>query len=135
MRILWVESADVRCEVLYWRDAQLANDTRVSKPQAGALRCSQVGVNYDPMIAKLIARGPDRATALASLHAGLSELQVGSQEPIPRTVYGLGFDWVCMGVGPWVCEGFSQCACLPGSCCSTDLCFALALPHSYLNMT
>ena len=42
---------------------------------------SQVGVNYDPMIAKLIAKGPDRATALANLHKGLSELQVGSQAP------------------------------------------------------
>jgi acetyl/propionyl-CoA carboxylase alpha subunit len=36
----------------------------------------QVGVNYDPMIAKVIARGPDRSTALARLHAALSDLQV-----------------------------------------------------------
>ena len=36
----------------------------------------QVGVNYDPMIAKVITRGPDRATALASLHTALQQLQV-----------------------------------------------------------
>lgn len=36
----------------------------------------QVGVHYDPMIAKVITRGPDRQTALDSLHAALSELQV-----------------------------------------------------------
>ena len=36
----------------------------------------QVGVNYDPMIAKVIARGPDRSTALSRLHTALSDLQV-----------------------------------------------------------
>lgn len=36
---------------------------------------AQVGVHYDPMIAKLVARGPDRATALARLHTALSQLQ------------------------------------------------------------
>lgn len=36
----------------------------------------QVGVNYDPMIAKVITSGPDRQTALARLHTALSELQV-----------------------------------------------------------
>jgi hypothetical protein len=35
----------------------------------------QVGVNYDPMIAKVITSGPDRATALASLHTALQQLQ------------------------------------------------------------
>jgi hypothetical protein len=37
---------------------------------------AQVGVNYDPMVAKVIARGPDRHTALARLHTALSDLQV-----------------------------------------------------------
>ncbi len=36
----------------------------------------QVGVHYDPMIAKLITKGPDRQTALDNLHTALSELQV-----------------------------------------------------------
>ena len=36
----------------------------------------QVGVNYDPMIAKVITSGPDRQTALTRLHTALSELQV-----------------------------------------------------------
>lgn len=38
----------------------------------------QVGVNYDPMIAKVIARGPDRQSALRRISAALSELQVRS---------------------------------------------------------
>jgi acetyl/propionyl-CoA carboxylase alpha subunit len=38
--------------------------------------CVQVGVHYDPMIAKVIAKGPDRETALARLHTALSHLQV-----------------------------------------------------------
>lgn len=35
-----------------------------------------VGVNYDPMIAKVLARGPDRPTALRALHDALADLQV-----------------------------------------------------------
>ena len=35
----------------------------------------QVGVNYDPMIAKVIVRGPDRQTALQRMHSALSQLQ------------------------------------------------------------
>ena len=31
----------------------------------------QVGVSYDPMIAKVIAWGPDRITALSRLHTAL----------------------------------------------------------------
>lgn len=38
---------------------------------------SAVSHHYDPMIAKLIAQGPDRSTALARLRAGLAALQVG----------------------------------------------------------
>jgi len=37
---------------------------------------STVSHHYDPMIAKLIAHGPDRATALARLRAGLAALEV-----------------------------------------------------------
>jgi acetyl-CoA/propionyl-CoA carboxylase biotin carboxyl carrier protein len=37
---------------------------------------SEVGLDYDPMLAKLIAHGPDRGAALAGLEAGLAELVV-----------------------------------------------------------
>ncbi len=37
---------------------------------------AQVGVNYDPMIAKVITHGPDRASALRAMHDALGELQV-----------------------------------------------------------
>lgn len=36
----------------------------------------QVGTLYDPMVAKLVCHGPDRASALARLHAALGQLQV-----------------------------------------------------------
>ena len=39
----------------------------------------QVGVNYDPMIAKVIARGADRTSALQRMHTALTDLQVGPQ--------------------------------------------------------
>ena len=35
-----------------------------------------VGTRYDPLLAKLIAHGPDRATALARLHAALAQTAV-----------------------------------------------------------
>ena len=41
----------------------------------------QVGVNYDPMIAKVIARGADRESALQRMHSALSDLQVGPYIP------------------------------------------------------
>ena len=47
---------------------------RLSSWAAGLL--VQVGVNYDPMIAKVVCSGPDRASALASLHGALQQLQV-----------------------------------------------------------
>jgi 3-methylcrotonyl-CoA carboxylase alpha subunit len=37
---------------------------------------AQVGTAYDPMLAKVIAAGPDRATALARLHRALGELEI-----------------------------------------------------------
>ncbi len=37
----------------------------------------EIGVHYDPMLAKVIAHGRDRAEALRRLHRGLSELAVG----------------------------------------------------------
>ncbi|CAL5220654.1 g2699 [Coccomyxa viridis] len=43
---------------------------------SGVQQGDQVGVNYDPMIAKVIARGPDRQSALRTMHTALSELQV-----------------------------------------------------------
>lgn len=43
---------------------------------SGVQEGDAVGVHYDPMIAKVLATGPDRSTALANLHAVLSQLQV-----------------------------------------------------------
>ncbi|HET7443298.1 MAG TPA: biotin carboxylase N-terminal domain-containing protein [Solirubrobacterales bacterium] len=41
---------------------------------SGIERGSEVGTDYDPMLAKLIAHGPDRDAALAELQEGLAEL-------------------------------------------------------------
>lgn len=38
----------------------------------------QVGVNYDPMIAKVVTHAEDRAAALRAMHAALGGLQVGA---------------------------------------------------------
>ncbi|KAL4438488.1 hypothetical protein ABPG77_000136 [Micractinium sp. CCAP 211/92] len=43
---------------------------------SGVQEGDMVGVNYDPMIAKLVVHGPDRPAALASMHSALQELQV-----------------------------------------------------------
>ncbi|KAL4431303.1 hypothetical protein ABPG75_006559 [Micractinium tetrahymenae] len=43
---------------------------------SGVQEGDTVGVNYDPMIAKLVVHGPDRRAALASLHSALQQLQV-----------------------------------------------------------
>lgn len=43
---------------------------------SAAVLVTQVGGHYDPMIAKVLARGPDRAAALAALHGVLTELEV-----------------------------------------------------------
>jgi acetyl/propionyl-CoA carboxylase alpha subunit len=40
------------------------------------LICPQVGVNYDPMVAKVITHGANRAGALRAMHDALSALQV-----------------------------------------------------------
>ncbi|OAN68832.1 hypothetical protein A8B83_17460 [Rhodobacteraceae bacterium EhC02] len=50
---------------------------------------SSVSHHYDPMIAKLIAHGPDRATALARLRAGLAALQTGGIGTNAAQVAGL----------------------------------------------
>ena len=51
-----------------------------------ALVAVQVGVDYDPMIAKVIATGADRTAALASLRKVLGELQVRLQQSwLPKT--------------------------------------------------
>jgi len=42
---------------------------------AGVRQGDAVTPHYDPMIAKLIAHGPDRAAALAALRAGLAQVQ------------------------------------------------------------
>jgi acetyl-CoA/propionyl-CoA carboxylase biotin carboxyl carrier protein len=43
---------------------------------SGIREGSVVGTDYDPMLAKLIAHGPDRATALRRLDRGLAELEL-----------------------------------------------------------
>ena len=50
---------------------------------------SPVSHHYDPMIAKLIAHGPDRATALARLRAGLAALDLGGIGTNTAQVAGL----------------------------------------------
>ena len=44
---------------------------------AGVEEGDEVGLGYDPMIAKLIAHGPTRAEALARLGDALAETEVG----------------------------------------------------------
>ncbi|MGH3103760.1 MAG: acetyl/propionyl/methylcrotonyl-CoA carboxylase subunit alpha [Gaiellaceae bacterium] len=43
---------------------------------AGVEEGDEIGLGYDPMIAKLIAHGPTREVALARLHAALAETEV-----------------------------------------------------------
>jgi acetyl-CoA/propionyl-CoA carboxylase biotin carboxyl carrier protein len=43
---------------------------------SGVEEGSEVGLDYDPMLAKVIAHAPDRAAALARLRAGLAEMLV-----------------------------------------------------------
>ncbi|KAL8962891.1 MAG: hypothetical protein Q9183_005083, partial [Haloplaca sp. 2 TL-2023] len=43
---------------------------------AGFVEGDDVSSHYDPMIAKLIVRGPDRRTAIQKLHAALSEYEI-----------------------------------------------------------
>lgn len=42
-----------------------------------------VGLHYDPMIAKVLAFGPDRPSALAKLRGALAELQASFNNPPP----------------------------------------------------
>ena len=44
---------------------------------AGVVEGDEIGIGYDPMIAKLIAHGPTRAEALARLGDALAETEVG----------------------------------------------------------
>ena len=44
---------------------------------AGVAEGDEIGIGYDPMIAKLIAHGPTRAEALARLADALAETEVG----------------------------------------------------------
>ena len=48
----------------------------------------QVGQHYDPMIAKVLARGPDRDAALATLQDALTELEVRHEAPVPFAPLG-----------------------------------------------
>jgi acetyl/propionyl-CoA carboxylase alpha subunit len=44
---------------------------------AALYRGMEVGLNYDPMLAKLIVWGPDRLAAIARMRRALQELNVG----------------------------------------------------------
>jgi 3-methylcrotonyl-CoA carboxylase alpha subunit len=48
----------------------------IVRVDSGVCQGDTVGVNYDPMIAKIIVKGPDRATALAGIRSALGALQV-----------------------------------------------------------
>lgn len=60
-------------DVTRWHLPDLPGLRFESAVEAGSV----VSHHYDPMIAKLIAHGPDRAIALARLRAGLAALEVG----------------------------------------------------------
>ncbi|GAB4816461.1 hypothetical protein N2152v2_003507 [Parachlorella kessleri] len=69
--------------VLRWRVPEGALAFANAGPEAAYVRVDSgvregdsVGVNYDPMIAKVITHGPDRASALRAMHDALGELQV-----------------------------------------------------------
>jgi 3-methylcrotonyl-CoA carboxylase alpha subunit len=47
-----------------------------TRVDSGVRQGDEIGLHYDPMIAKLIAHGPDRPTALARLDAALAATQV-----------------------------------------------------------
>ncbi len=44
---------------------------------SGLFRGMEVGLNYDPMLAKIVVWGPDRATAIARMTRALQEFHVG----------------------------------------------------------
>ncbi len=50
-------------------------DVRVD---SGVVEGDAVGTHYDPMIAKIVARGADRDSALAALRIALAQTQVGA---------------------------------------------------------
>ena len=60
-------------KLLHLRIPQLTPTVRVD---AGFVEGDEVSPFYDPMIAKLIVRGPDRAAALQKLRAALEEYEV-----------------------------------------------------------
>jgi acetyl/propionyl-CoA carboxylase alpha subunit len=59
--------------ILAWEDPVPIDDLRID---AGVERGSEVGIHYDPLLAKIIAHGPDRETALRKLTYSLKNLAV-----------------------------------------------------------
>lgn len=55
----------------------LFSHVRHTVTHSHSFHTSQVGINYDPMIAKIITWGPDRVSALTALRAALANTQVG----------------------------------------------------------
>lgn len=60
-------------KLLHMRLPELSESVRVD---AGFIAGDEVSSHYDPMIAKLIVRGPNRAAALQKLHAALESYEV-----------------------------------------------------------
>lgn len=50
--------------------------TDAIRVDSGVAEGDEVGTNYDPMIAKLVVTGDDRASALAALRSALAATQV-----------------------------------------------------------
>jgi 3-methylcrotonyl-CoA carboxylase alpha subunit len=59
--------------IRYLQLPELSDDVRVD---TGVRSGDAIGINYDPMIAKLIVRGEDRATALARMKQALRQYQI-----------------------------------------------------------
>ncbi|KAG7668532.1 hypothetical protein Ndes2437B_g06939 [Nannochloris sp. 'desiccata'] len=56
--------------------SSLKNKDCIVRVDSGVRQGDTVGVNYDPMIAKIIVKGPNRKTALAGIRDALGALQV-----------------------------------------------------------
>ena len=60
-------------EIRFLQLPELSAQVRVD---TGVRNGDTIGINYDPMIAKLVVHGPDRATALARLRYALRQYQI-----------------------------------------------------------
>jgi len=64
---------------------------RTVRVDSGVVEGDEISLYYDPMIAKVISHGPDRATAIETLSGALDELQIeGIQDNAPFLAAVLG---------------------------------------------